>query len=213
MPVPAHAPFVRVTHWITAVCFLGLLVTGVEILLSHPRFYWGETGNLNEVPLFTLPLPASRGSVPTGYGFVLKDQNGWSRSLHFQSAWFLVFAGAFYLAAGVVTGHFQKNLLPERVSPPPPGSYNALQRTTYLGIVFVAFPLMIWSGLAMSPAFVAAVPLTATAFGGQQSARTIHFFTTVLLTAFVAGHLAMVYRAGFQAHVRAMITGKAKEPS
>jgi len=42
-----HSALVRVTHWITALCFLALLVTGVEILISHPRFYWGETGNLD----------------------------------------------------------------------------------------------------------------------------------------------------------------------
>ena len=54
--VPArHSALVRVTHWITTVCFLALLVTGVEILISHPRFYWGEAGNVNTHPLFKLP--------------------------------------------------------------------------------------------------------------------------------------------------------------
>src|SRR5438270_7620293 len=82
-----HAALVRVTHWITTLCFLALLVTGIEILISHPRFYWGETGNVLTPPLFKLPLPSSRATVPTGYGFVLPDQNGWSRYLHFQAAW------------------------------------------------------------------------------------------------------------------------------
>src|SRR6516165_11508541 len=90
---PRHAALVRATHWITALCFLALLVTGIEILISHPRFYWGETGNVTTGPLFKIPIPASRGTVPTGYGYVLPDQNGWSRSLHFQSAWLLVFTG------------------------------------------------------------------------------------------------------------------------
>ena len=66
---------------------LALLVSGVEIVISHPRFYWGETGNVMTPSLFDLPIPASRSSVPTGYGFVLPDQNGWSRYLHFQAAW------------------------------------------------------------------------------------------------------------------------------
>ena len=69
--------------------FLALLVSGVEILISHPRFYWGEAGNVHTPPLFKLPIPASRATVPTGYGYVLPDQNGWSRYLHFQSAWVL----------------------------------------------------------------------------------------------------------------------------
>src|SRR5271167_1406251 len=84
---PRHSALVRVTHWLTTLSFLALLVSGVEILISHPRFYWGETGNVRTPPLFTLPIPASRSMVPTGYGYVLPDQNGWSRYLHFQSAW------------------------------------------------------------------------------------------------------------------------------
>src|ERR1041385_8710781 len=77
---PRHSAVVRVTHWITTFAFLALLLTGVEILLSHPRFYWGETGNVNTPPLFKIPVPSSRSMVPTGYGYVLPDQNGWSRS-------------------------------------------------------------------------------------------------------------------------------------
>ena len=52
---PRHAAVVRVTHWITALCFFALLVSGLEIVVSHPRFYWGETGNVNTRPLFKIP--------------------------------------------------------------------------------------------------------------------------------------------------------------
>src|SRR5215472_4087971 len=100
-----HSAVVRVTHWITTLCFLALLVSGVEILISHPRFYWGETGNVLTPPLFKLPIPASRGTVPTGYGYVLSDQNGWSRYLHFQSAWVAVLTGLLYLCWGLLNGH------------------------------------------------------------------------------------------------------------
>ncbi len=85
-----HSALVRVTHWITTLCFVALLVSGVEILISHPRFYWGETGNVLTTPLFKIPIPSSRALVPTGYGYVLPDQNGWSRYLHFQAAWVAV---------------------------------------------------------------------------------------------------------------------------
>src|SRR5579863_8046924 len=109
-----HSAVVRVTHWITTLAFLALLVTGVEILISHPHFYWGETGNVLTPPLFKLPIPSSRGTVPTGYGYVLPDQNGWSRYLHFQAAWLAVLTGLIYLALGLLTGHFRRNLLPAR---------------------------------------------------------------------------------------------------
>src|SRR5258706_2724977 len=83
---PRHTAVVRITHWITALSFLALLLSGIEIIISHPRFYWGETGNVLTPSLFDLPIPSSRDSVPTRYGYVLPDQNGWSRYLHFQPA-------------------------------------------------------------------------------------------------------------------------------
>ncbi len=96
--MPRHTATVRLTHWTTAGCLGALLVSGLEIVVSHPRFYWGETGTVLEEPLFSIPLPSSRPTVPTGYGCVLPDQNGWSRSLHFQAARLLVLPGARYVA-------------------------------------------------------------------------------------------------------------------
>jgi thiosulfate reductase cytochrome b subunit len=225
-----HSALVRVTHWITTVSFLALLVTGVEILISHPRFYWGEAGNVLNTPLFIVPIPASRSTVPTGYGYVLPDQNGWSRYLHFQAAWVVVLTGLLYVVFGLLKGHFRKNLTPSRAElswqalstvlgdhlrPRAPSSaagawsYNALQRLTYLLVIFVLFPLVVWTGLAMSPGFVSAFPAVATTLGGQQSARTIHFFVSVLLVIFLVVHVAMICRAGFRNRMRAMITGNA----
>jgi len=226
----AYMPaLVRLTHWITTLCFIALLVSGIEILISHPRFYWGETGNVLTPPLFRIPIPSSRALVPTGYGYVLPDQNGWSRYLHFQAAWALVLTGLLYAIFSLVSGHLRKNLLPgksglswrvlsreianhlrfKRPSEDEAWSYNVLQRLTYLLVIFVLFPLVIWSGLAMSLAFVSAFPATVTLLGGQQSARTIHFFVSLLLVLFLLVHVVMVFLAGFWSRTRAMITGKA----
>jgi thiosulfate reductase cytochrome b subunit len=87
-------------------------------------------------------------------------------------------------------------------------SYNVLQRLTYLFVIFVLFPLVIWTGLAMSPAFVSAVPATVTVLGGQQSARTIHFFVSLSLLLFLLVHVMMVCLAGFRSRMRVMITGR-----
>jgi thiosulfate reductase cytochrome b subunit len=225
---PQHAATIRVTHWLTTLALVGLLVSGIEIVISHPRFYWGETGNIYTPALFQLPIPASRASVPTGYGFVLPDQNGWSRDLHFEAAWLLVLTGLVYAGFGLATRHFERKLLPagtdlrwavlsrvvtnhlrfRRPDAAEAGSYNVLQRVAYLLVVFAVFPSMIWTGLAMSPAMASAFPGAVAVLGGQQSARTLHFFGSVFLVVFAVVHLVMVWRAGFWSRTRAMIMGR-----
>jgi len=87
-------------------------------------------------------------------------------------------------------------------------SYNVLQRLTYVFVIFVLFPLVIWTGLAMSPGFTSAVPATVTILGGRQSARTMHFFVSGFLVLFLLVHVFMVVLAGFRSRVGAMITGR-----
>ena len=228
-----HSALVRITHWITTVAFLALLVSGGEIVLSHPRFYWGETGNVNMRPWLNLHLPSSRDTVPTGYGYVLPDQNGWSRYLHFQAAWLAVGTGLFYTLFGFFAGHFRRNLFPaasdlsirelggsllrhlrfERPGEEEAWSYNVLQRLTYLLVIFVLFPLMIWTGLAMSFGFTSEFPAAVRLLGGQQTARSLHFLVTIFLVLFLLIHVLMVVVAGFRNRMRAMITGRATPPT
>jgi Prokaryotic cytochrome b561 len=61
-----HSALVRITHWLTTLSFFALLASGMLIVTSHPRFYWGEAGNIHTEPLFKLPIPASRSIVPIG---------------------------------------------------------------------------------------------------------------------------------------------------
>jgi thiosulfate reductase cytochrome b subunit len=230
--IARHGAVVRITHWLTVVSFLALLVSGAEIVISHPRFYWGEVGNVGTTPLFTLPIPASRDTVPTGYQRVMPDQNGWSRYLHFQAAWAIVLTGIVYGASILWTGHLRRDLLPVpadrtlqalrrvigrylRRAPPERAdsySYNVIQRSAYLIVIFVLFPLVIWTGLALSPAFDSAVPFAVNVLGGRQSARTLHFIVSGLLLLFLVVHVAMVIQAGFKVRMRAMITGRVVEP-
>jgi len=212
---PRHSAVVRITHWITTVSFFGLLVSGIAILIAHPRLYWGETGGVGTPSLIDLPIPFMIG------------HSGWGRYLHFLSAWISVLTGLVYAPFGLLSHHFGKNLLPARADlawsrvarivwndlrcrrPTEEESltYNAVQRLAYLAVVFVLFPLIILTGLAMSPAIASVVPLLRSGFGGQQSARTIHFFVAVALVLFLCVHIAMVCLAGFAGRVRAMITG------
>ena len=153
--------------------------------------------------------------------------------MHFQSAWLLILTGLLYVAVGLSRGHFRRALFPARSdlgakrltasigehlrlfrfkgrpSAEEAWSYNVLQRLAYLLIIFVGFPLIIWTGLAMSPSFVSAVPAAVNVLGGQQSARTLHFLLTGALVLFLLVHVFMVILAGFWSRVRAMITGRA----
>ena len=214
---PRHSLVVRITHWLTTISFLALVLSGIAILLAHPRLYWGETGVRGGASLIDLPLP-----------FVLDvPMRGPGRYVHFLSAWSLLFTGLVYLVDGLLSRHFSRHLLPARAELnwkklhgllvnhlrlKPAGeedarSYNLLQRVAYLLVIFVVCPLMFWTGLAMSPAIASVFPSIVTFWGGQQSARTIHFFTACLLVGFFVVHVAMVCLAGFKARVGAMITG------
>src|SRR5678815_248042 len=119
---------------------------------------------------------------------LLTGQSGWGRYLHFLSAWIAVLTGIVYLLGGMRACHFRQDLF----RPAQPAKYNVVQRITYAAVVFVLFPLMIWTGLAMSPAVTSVLPMLVTAVGGQQSARTIHFIVASVLVLFVVGHVVMV---------------------
>lgn len=212
---PRHSALVRITHWITALSFLGLVLSAIPILLAHPRFYWGETGSLETPSLFDLPLP-----------FVLEiPMRGPGRYLHFFFAWMCVLTGLVYVVSGFLNRHFRDHLLPAKADlsrgsikrvvsnhlrlnlSSEDDSYNLIQRLSYLGVVFILFPLMIWTGLAMSPAVTSVFPFIVNVLGGQQSARTIHFFIACAVILFVMVHIAMVFLAGFTRLVKGMITG------
>ena len=179
-----HPLLVRVTHWINTFSFLALLVSGIAILMAHPRLYWGETGAFGKPALIDLPIPLNT------------DESGWGRSLHFLAGWIGVLNGMVYAVFGLLTGHFRSNMIQ---------TYNDVQRLAYLSVVFVLFPLMIGTGLAMSPAVMAVLPEMVGLFGGHQSARTLHFVVMDFLILFLVVHVAMVWLAGFRRRVGAMI--------
>jgi thiosulfate reductase cytochrome b subunit len=159
--------------------------------------------------------------------FHIFNQNGWARSLHFLAAWILVGTGAVYFSLGIFSGHMRRDLLPRgpelapsallqdlrnhlppRASPAGVGlPYGLLQKLTYASIMFVVLPLMVATGLTMSPAVTAAYPVLLDVFGGYQTARTIHFFGFTVLVLFLIVHVAMVIATGFTRQLRAMTWG------
>jgi thiosulfate reductase cytochrome b subunit len=91
--------------------------------------------------------------------------------------------------------------------------YNVLQKASYIGVIFVALPLIILTGLTMSPGMNAAWPWLVDLLGGRQSARSIHFITAFALVAFFLVHILMVVLAGPMNEIRSMITGRYRVPA
>ena len=241
-----HKRWVKASHWIVTLAFLLLFFSGIEILMVHPRLYWGEVGNeltpaLLELPISRnhdreeweeeVPFYSSKNSpVSAGRKFdeLMFNQNGWGRSLHFLAAWILVLTGVIYLLLGVFSAHFRYNIWPKfkeltfyhflsdlkdhfqmKIAPASGGpSYGLLQKLAYSTVIFIAFPLAVVTGFTMSPAITAAYPVLLELFGGFQSARTIHFFTSLALELFLLMHLVMILISGFKNQIKYMTLGK-----
>jgi len=148
------------------------------------------------------------------------------RRWHFFFAWLFVFNGIVYLLNGFLSKHFARDLTPasdqltgrhllQEISdharlrfPKGDGArrYNTLQKLAYLAVIFILLPLMVLTGLTMSPGLDAAFPL-ADMFGGRPTARTIHFIVATLLVGFVIIHLFMVLVSRVWNNLRSMLTG------
>jgi thiosulfate reductase cytochrome b subunit len=90
--------------------------------------------------------------------------------------------------------------------------YNILQKFSYIGVIFILVPMMILTGLCMSPGMNAGLPWLVDLFGGRQSARSLHFICAFLLVGFFIVHMAMVLLAGPANEIRSIITGWYRVP-
>jgi thiosulfate reductase cytochrome b subunit len=232
-----------VSHWILTLSFATLAFTGVVILMAHPRLYWGETGNDLTPALIELPISRNykhggwdqtvaffqdaASPVSANRTYLIFNENGWGRSLHFLAAWFLAGVGLIYLIVGALTHHFFRHIVPRPAELTPKlvwddfkdhlrmkirtgtggPQYGLIQKSSYFVVVFLALPLTILSGLAMSPAINAGYPIFLRVFGGYQSARTIHFFAFILLMLFLFVHVVMIVKSGFKRQMRGMTIG------
>jgi thiosulfate reductase cytochrome b subunit len=148
------------------------------------------------------------------------------RRWHFFFAWFFLFNGLVYLLWSIGSGHLRRDLAPTGQELKHIGAsvwdharlrfpkgeeakrYNVLQKLSYLLVVLVLLPLMLLTGLAMSPGMDSVFPILLDVFGGRQTARTIHFISASLIVIFFVVHLVMVLISGVWNNLRSMITGR-----
>jgi len=194
-------------------------LVGETMILGHSFDTTGVLGVSNEGG------QVSRRAFPSWVTVPSFQDLATGRRWHFLFAWLLVLNALGYLVWGIASWHFVRDLLPSREELGHVGKeflehlrlrfprgdaakrYNVLQQLAYLLVVFVLFPLMILTGLTMSPGIDSAVPQLLTLFGGRQTARLIHFVTASSLVLFVIVHFVMVLISGVWNNLRSMITG------
>ncbi|MCM8729689.1 cytochrome b/b6 domain-containing protein [Hephaestia sp. GCM10023244] len=221
-----HAIPTRLWHWINAVAVFVLIGSGLGISNAHPRLYWGEYGANFDHAWLNLPHWPGWLTIPGHYNLAL------SRRWHLFFA--LVLGGGLliFVMVSLINRHFHHHLRVRRDEMAPrhlwgdakahlalrfhdparPAAYNTLQKLSYIGAIFILLPLLVVSGLALSPGMDAAWPWLTQIFGGRQSARSIHFIAMAAMSGFVIVHLALVILAGPVNAVRSMITGSWRVP-
>ena len=223
--VRRHRLSTRLWHWANALALFIMLMSGMMIFNAHAHLYWGEYGanpDRNWLTLGTGQLNAFPpwATIPSNYS--LADARIW----HLAFAWILLIGAPLYLLWSLFNGHLARDLLFKRAELKPSHiwhdikqharlrfptgaaalHYNVLQKGAYLGVLLVLLPLIILTGLAMSPGADAATHVSVL-FGGRQSARSIHFLVAAGFAAFIVIHLVRVVLAGPFNEVRSMITG------
>jgi thiosulfate reductase cytochrome b subunit len=160
-------------------------------------------------------------TIPSRYS--LADGRRW----HFFFAWIFAAGLALFMARSLWNRHIQKDLHVRSeewrasyiwrslrdhsniaaIRRSASSDYNVIQKLSYIGVIFILLPLMILTGLTMSPAMDANWPFLSDLFGGRQSARSVHFLTAFALMLFFMVHIVMVLLSGPLRQTIAMITG------
>lgn len=220
-----HALATRVWHWVNAVSVFILLGSGLGISNAHPRLYWGRYGANFDHAWAQLPRFPAWVTIPANYNLAI------SRRWHLFFALVFAFGLLAFMIVSLLNRHFARLKLTRKdVSAAhlaadvrdhwnfrfhdadDPKAYNSLQKWSYILVLFVALPVMIFTGLALSPGMDAAWPWLLDVFGGRQSARSIHFIAASLIGGFIVVHLVLVILAGAWNEVRSMLTGKWRVP-
>ena len=226
-PIRRHRLATRLWHWINAVALFILLGSGLGISNAHPRLYWGPYGANFDRAWAQVPHFPGWLTIPASYDLAM------SRRWHLFFALVLGFGLLAFMVASLVNRHFRRDLTITRADvssrhlaedvrdhlrfrfhdADDPGRYNSLQKWSYIAVIFMLLPVMIATGLALSPGMDAGWPWLLDLFGGRQSARSVHFVAAVLLAGFTIVHLTLVILAGVWNELRSMLSGWWRVPA
>ncbi len=167
-----HRLATRIWHWVNALAVMIMIGSGLMIFNAHPRLYWGQYGANFDHPWLQLPRFPGWATIPSRYNLA------GARTWHLFFALVLAFALLAFMIASLVNRHFQRDLRIRRAElapahlwadlkahfalrfhdPKDPGAFNIFQKLSYVGVIFGLIPLLILTGLALSPAMDAAWP-------------------------------------------------------
>lgn len=196
-------------------------MSGLNISNAHPYLYWGHDGYDGVGAWLEVMRFADWATIPGSYD--LAEARDW----HFVMAWPFALALLMMWVAMIANRHFWRDLKTQRAEwkpgaiwvdivdhakfkfapHPASGKYNFLQKLSYGLVLGVLLPLMIATGLAISPGFEPSAPWLVDLFGGRQSARSIHFITAFALLGFFVIHIALVLVTGPIKQITDMISG------
>ena len=214
-----HALSTRIWHWVNVLSLAILFMSGLNISNAHRHLYWGEWGfEPRDAWLHVVRFPPWA-TIPNYYSLAA------ARDWHVLFAWVFAVSLLLFMVTALLNGHFRRDIAtgwkdwhPRAVGADirahlkfdfghAGGKYNFLQKAAYGVVLFVLLPLMIFTGMAMSPGMDAAWPFLSDMFGGRQSARSIHFIAAWALFGFFVLHIALVLLNKPAKHVGEMITG------
>lgn len=209
-----HALSTRLWHWANAGALVVLFMSGLTISNAHRRLYWGNYGfDPADAWLHVMRFPGWI-TLPARYNLAA------ARDWHNTAALVFAFGLLAIWFAMLANGHFRRDLAASKRDWHPAAwraalarkgtaelPYNALQKLAYGALFALMLPLMVATGLAMSPGFEPFAPWLVDALGGRQSARSIHFITTWALVGFAIGHVAMTLVSGPARLIGAMLHG------
>ena len=214
-----HALSTRLWHWVNALSLIVLFMSGLNISNAHPRLYWGEWGFAPEDAWLHVIRFPGWATIPDYYSLAA------ARDWHVLFAWVFAISLLLFMLAALLNGHFRRDIATRWREWKPAavwsdvrehlrfnfnhgaGKYNFLQKAAYGVVLFVLLPLMIVTGMAMSPGMDAAWPFLSEMFGGRQSARSVHFIVAWLLFGFFVLHIVLVLLNKPVMHIWHMVTG------
>ena len=217
---PRHAISTRLWHWLNALALIALFMSGLGISNAHRYLYWGDYGfDPADAWLAVIRFP-NWATLPQRYN--LAEARDW----HSAGAWVFALALLGMWIAMLANRHFARDIaapisawspthlwaetkahLRGRFEAVDGAKYNTLQKLTYGLVLGVLLPLMVFTGLAISPGFELAAQWVVDLLGGRQSARSLHFITAFALFAFFVVHIAMVLVSNPIKQMWAMIAG------